>query len=198
MFKNKGKGAEEDSSEDEDEDEKAGSGGGGGGGSGWGGFRWGGMGVAMNGWFGGGGNNAVAVDAPSAGDFARNFDMASPDASEIDDPYDAQGDDEEYYDGEEGDHHAWDDHEDDEGDYDDYERDGEEGGDDVPLVPGTYRAIYSFEPEGTAEMALEEDQVVKVVGRGGGVGWAIVEREGTGEHALVPEGYLELVEAAED
>lgn len=61
-----------------------------------------------------------------------------------------------------------------------------------PLIPGTYRALYPFEPEGTAEMALEEEQLVHVIGRGGGVGWAIVEREGGG-HALVPESYLELV-----
>lgn len=74
---------------------------------------------------------------------------------------------------------------------------------DVPLVPGLYRALYTFEPEGTAEMALVEDQIVKIVGRGGGVGWAIAVREGEGEgegelgdkHALVPEGYLELVKA---
>ncbi|RDB30414.1 hypothetical protein Hypma_007096 [Hypsizygus marmoreus] len=65
-----------------------------------------------------------------------------------------------------------------------------------PLYPGLYRAMYTFEPEGTAEMALEEDQFVRVIGRGGGVGWAVVvdEREGMGEkHALVPESYLEVV-----
>ena len=33
-------------------------------------------------------------------------------------------------------------------------------------------------------MALEEDQVVRVVGRGGGVGWAVVVKLGGG-HALV-------------
>lgn len=32
---------------------------------------------------------------------------------------------------------------------------------------------------------------MQVVGRGGGVGWAIVEQDGGG-HALVPESYLEL------
>lgn len=68
--------------------------------------------------------------------------------------------------------------------------------DDQPLTPGTYRALYPFEPEGTAEMALEEEQLVHVIGRGGGVGWAIVEREGGG-HALVPESYLELVTPGE-
>lgn len=67
---------------------------------------------------------------------------------------------------------------------------------DEPLVPGMYRALYAFEPEGTAEMAMEEEQVVHVIGRGGGVGWAIVEKEGGG-HALVPESYLELVQPDE-
>ena len=76
---------------------------------------------------------------------------------------------------------------------DEYE-DAQQDGDDEPLVPGLYRALYAFEPEGTAEMALEEEQIVHVVGRGGGVGWAVVEKEGGG-HALVPESYLELVEA---
>ncbi|KAG8794558.1 hypothetical protein FRC16_010469 [Serendipita sp. 398] len=91
---------------------------------------------------------------------------------------------------------------------------------DLPLQPGIYRAMYAFEAEGTAEMTLEEGQLVKVVGRGGGVGWAVVERDwtpGKGDNvaesrdsssedkidasgsgalalagqALVPEGYLE-------
>ena len=47
-------------------------------------------------------------------------------------------------------------------------------------------------PEGTAEMALAEDQIVRIVGRGGGVGWAVAEDE-NGSHALVPESYLEVV-----
>jgi hypothetical protein len=86
-------------------------------------------------------------------------------------------------------------------DDDDYEEDA--------LYPGLYRALYAFEPEGTAEMRLEEDQVVRVIGRGGGVGWAVViDEKGTAEeaeaegvasdlvapkHALVPESYLEPV-----
>ncbi|KAI0717608.1 hypothetical protein C8T65DRAFT_641139 [Cerioporus squamosus] len=83
--------------------------------------------------------------------------------------------------------------EDDDDDFEEYE-DALQDADDEALVPGLYRALYAFEPEGTAEMALEEEQVVHVVGRGGGVGWAVVEKEGGG-HALVPESYLELVEA---
>ena len=71
------------------------------------------------------------------------------------------------------------------------------------LCPGLYRALYAFEPEGTAEMKLDEDQLVRVIGRGGGVGWAVVVKDGlkdTGVHALVPESYLELVrlDAEED
>ncbi|KAG8762751.1 hypothetical protein FRC11_007881 [Ceratobasidium sp. 423] len=61
-----------------------------------------------------------------------------------------------------------------------------------PFVPGVYRALYPFEPEGTAEMALVEDQRINVLGRGGGVGWVVVLKP-NGEQALVPEGYLELV-----
>ena len=87
------------------------------------------------------------------------------------------------------------------------DEDGDEGDGEPqePLYPGLYRALYAFEPEGTAEMKLVEDQMVRVVGRGGGVGWAVVidehgwdgDEEGTGKvlvkHALVPEGYLEAV-----
>ena len=75
-----------------------------------------------------------------------------------------------------------------------------------PLYPGLYRALYAFEPEGMAEMGLDENQIVRVVGRGGGIGWAVVvdergvedeEEGGRGKvqvkHALVPESYLEAV-----
>ena len=64
-----------------------------------------------------------------------------------------------------------------------------------PLYPGLYRALYSFEPEGAAEMKLVEEQVVRVIGRGqGGVGWAVVVDDDKGTHALVPESYLEPVQ----
>ncbi|KAK0462955.1 uncharacterized protein EV420DRAFT_1521877 [Desarmillaria tabescens] len=85
-----------------------------------------------------------------------------------------------------------------------YDVEGEEDGVDEPLLPGLYKALYAFEPEGTAEMALEEDQIVRVVGRGGGVGWAVVvvdkeKNKGTQQqHALVPESYLELVQLDEN
>ena len=123
---------------------------------------------------GGGGGNAGG--GPSQGDFERNFEDAVSPSYEIDDPYASLDDDD---------------------DFDDYEDSvGELPGEDNverALVPGLYRALYAFEPEGTAEMALEEDQIVRVVGRGGGVGWAIVARGDDEGHALVPEGYLELV-----
>lgn len=96
----------------------------------------------------------------------------------------------------------------DDGMFDDEENDDddEEVGEteEEPLYPGLYRAMYAFEPEGTAEMRLVEDQIVRVVGRGGGVGWAIVVADQEGgmdastdkaltapKHALVPESYLE-------
>jgi len=114
---------------------------------------------------------------PSKTEFDINFDMSSP-AEEISEP--EYGDD------------------DDDDDNEGQDEEGFlEGGDDEALIPGTYRALYAFEPEGTAEMALEEEQIVHVIGRGGGVGWAIVEKEGGG-HALVPESYLDLVQADED
>ncbi|KAI0368401.1 hypothetical protein BV20DRAFT_1053996 [Pilatotrama ljubarskyi] len=112
------------------------------------------------------GQGPDGAGAPSRTDFERNFDVSSPTA-EVGDPYESD---------------------------DSRENDGEGQVEDGPLLPGLYRALYAFEPEGTAEMALEEEQVVRVVGRGGGVGWAVVEKEGGG-HALVPESYLELVEA---
>ncbi|KIJ22325.1 hypothetical protein M422DRAFT_277296, partial [Sphaerobolus stellatus SS14] len=89
---------------------------------------------------------------------------------------------------------------------------GEDGGEgeEGPLTPGIYLALFDFEPEGTAEMALVEGQEVRVVGRGGGVGWKVVIREasnastvgekgseGAEEYALVPESYLKFVRGDE-
>ncbi|PCH41782.1 hypothetical protein WOLCODRAFT_151835 [Wolfiporia cocos MD-104 SS10] len=132
---------------------------------GWGSFRW----NTLSSHFSWGSNPAASSDGPSRTDFERNFDMSSPTEEATD----------QYADDDDGD-------------------EGDEGNaypsEDGPLVPGLYRAMFVFEPEGTAEMALEEEQVVRVVGRGGGVGWAVVEKEGGG-HALVPESYLELVQA---
>lgn len=142
--------------------------------SGWGGFSWSGFAnrLSWTSFNNGKPQPSDGTQLPSKTDFDRNFDASSP--AEEKTPFS--------YDGVE---------EDEDGNYDGTEGDEEEGG---PLVPGRYRALYAFEPEGTAEMALEEDQLVYVIGRGGGVGWAVVERE-DGGHALVPESYLELVEA---
>lgn len=62
----------------------------------------------------------------------------------------------------------------------------------VDFLPGLYRAIYPFVAEGVAEMDLAEEQLVNVLGRGGGDGWVVVASEDGGQ-ALVPESYLELV-----
>jgi len=60
------------------------------------------------------------------------------------------------------------------------------------LIPGLYRALYPFVAEGAAEMDLTEDQLVNVLGRGGGEGWVVVAAE-SGRQALVPESYLDFV-----
>lgn len=98
---------------------------------------------------------------PSQSDFDRNFSSADDDTDDDTEP-DAEAEGEYAYDGPEGE-----------------------------LRPGWYRALYAFEPEGTAEMALREDQHVRVLGRGGGVGWAVARVEGGEGCALVPESYLE-------
>lgn len=54
--------------------------------------------------------------------------------------------------------------EEDEEDDEEYLSTEEGDADDGPLVPGIYRSLYAFDPEGTAEMALVEDQHVTVVG----------------------------------
>ncbi|KIM42638.1 hypothetical protein M413DRAFT_121071 [Hebeloma cylindrosporum] len=153
---------------------------------GWDGFR---MGLGRLSWNNVGGTSTAATvleeeakgsGFPSRMDLDRNF---------LDD---ADLDEEEYYDAN--------------GVVNDEDDDDDE---EDALYPGLYRALYAFEPEGTAEMRLEEDQVVRVIGRGGGVGWAVViDEKGTAEeaeaeglaremvapkHALVPESYLEPV-----
>ncbi|KAG0698933.1 hypothetical protein DFH29DRAFT_939021 [Suillus ampliporus] len=138
--------------------------------NGWGGFKWG-LQKLQSGW-GFGASSSSAEEFPSRTDFARNFGEGGGDGDDdegevYEEPYDFNQDDE------------------------DEDMEGE-----PTLHPGLYRALYAFEPEGTAEMKLEEDQVVRVVGRGGGVGWAVVVKDGlkdTGAHALVPESYLDVV-----
>lgn len=195
-----GDGMEFDEEDDDDEIEKIMRGGGGGGGSGYGrgfdSFRMGLGRMSFNAGRGGGGGGfwphqqataatvlAAASSFPSRDDFERNFlDGSSDDDLESED-------EPEYINGT--------------GDDDMQGGAGEEEED--TLYPGLYRAVYAFEPEGTAEMRLVEDQLVRVIGRGGGVGWAVVVDESAtadaaadGEesaprHALVPESYLEPV-----
>jgi len=134
-------------------------------GNGWGGFKWGFQKMQSD-WGFSSHTSTAAEDFPSRTDFARNF-----------------GDDEsEVYDEPEG-------YSENQDDDDDEEIEGE-----PVLHPGLYRALYAFEPEGTAEMKLEEDQIIRVIGRGGGVGWAVVVKDSIKDtHALVPESYLEVV-----
>ncbi|KAF8581389.1 hypothetical protein K439DRAFT_223551 [Ramaria rubella] len=149
----------------------------------WGAFRWasklgGAWGFGSAG-AGGSSNRSSSTGGytPNQQDFERNFD----DSVDVD--LESGGDDGEYSSG--------------------YENEGDEGGETEPeeLLPGLYRALYDFDPEGTAEMALKEGQLVRVAGRGGGVGWAIAIRPGVetqgeggeGSWALVPESYLRLV-----
>lgn len=186
----------QDDGEEEEEEGSAGLGE-----DGWGGFKWGfgrfsswgfGRGAAAVGIGGGGGagdGSSASANFPSKTDFARNFAGGEADAYRDD-----EDDDDDYYDDDDEDSFA------------------SSPSDEEPLYPGLYRALYAFEPEGTAEMKLEEEQVVRVIGRGGGVGWAVVERrwgaDGVGAaaeeeeklpaHALVPESYLEVVRLDEE
>jgi hypothetical protein len=142
---------------------------------GWDGFKWGSFTWAPGrvGIGGGGGGGGGYV--PSNADLARNFaDGEGADEQEGDEEQEEPEEDEEYEESEESPQFLL---------------------GDEPLYPGLYRAMYPFVPESPSEMALEEDQVVRVVGRGGGVGWAVVVRaeEEGGGHALVPESYLEVV-----
>ena len=166
--------------------------------SGWGTWKWAGSklwgGFGLSGVPSNSRNSASGDDNfPTKSDFDRNFEVS------------ASGDYDDYANSGE---HAYAD------DDDVYSQEDDAGypDPDIPLVSGLYRALYAFEPEGTAEMRLVEGQIVRIVGRGGGVGWAIAVREGddVGEsanlgvedglekHALVPESYLELVKADED
>lgn len=145
--------------------------------NGWGGFKWG-LQKLQSGWRFNSRSSDFTEDFPTRTDFARNFGDGSGD---IDDDNDDGGD--VYEDPDDYFENPCDD--------EDEEMEGEPA-----LHPGLYRALYAFEPEGTAEMKLEEDQIVRVVGRGGGVGWAVVVKDGlkdTGVHALVPQSYLEVV-----
>ena len=173
---------EEVEEDEEDEGENEWSGGWGGFKMGLGRFSWGGAEAGMFGF--GRGKQQDAGEYPSRMDLDQNFGGAAEEEEE-------EEDDDVFHDAAEDQL---------------VEEEEEEEEEEEPLYPGLYRALYAFEPEGTAEMKLEEDQIVRVVGRGGGVGWAVVDvlhsqlgdssaELGEGEeqrkHALVPESYLE-------
>jgi hypothetical protein len=77
----------------------------------------------------------------------------------------------------------------------DEEEGEEEAEEEEPLYRGLYRAMYAFDPKGTVEMALVEDHIVRIVGRGGVVGgrlWSTIAIVSVMD-LLVPESYLEPV-----
>ena len=97
------------------------------------------------------GSSVSAQGYPSSGDLERNFDQDYDDSQVYDDASGGRWDERDV--GEEG--------------MD--EEEGEDEGDDLdadePLYPGIYRAMFGFEPEGTAEVGLREDELVRVVKR---------------------------------
>ncbi|KAJ2915993.1 hypothetical protein MD484_g4452, partial [Candolleomyces efflorescens] len=107
---------------------------------------------------GGGGGGEMQNGFPSRSDLDRNF-LDDDDSQPLEDQY-SQDEDQQ---------------EEDEDDAED------------PLYPGIYRALFAFTPEGTAEVGLREDQLVRVIKRGGGVGWAVVEMGWRASRELVEE-----------
>ncbi|KAF5335429.1 hypothetical protein D9758_016913 [Tetrapyrgos nigripes] len=205
---------------DDDDDDDGGWGGGGGGSGfkfGMGRFSWTiGSGSSSSATRSGFGTGERTTGGPGAGyptrkDLARNFGgggVGMEDSSgESDDTEEDESQDGVFYDAQDGNEEYYDQDEETYSDTDDP---------DPPLYPGLYRSLYAFEPEGSAELPLVENQIVRVVGRGGGVGWAVVLKGswtlgedgiwknepgsdvghgGNGEekHGLVPESYLEPV-----
>jgi hypothetical protein len=82
--------------------------------------------------------------------------------------------------------------------------DDDEYDEEEPLGPepeGFYRAMFPFEAMGQYEMTVDQDEVLYVSGRGGGVGWVLAKRtrevrEGELIEGLVPESYIEPAETA--
>ncbi|PFH47327.1 hypothetical protein AMATHDRAFT_50400 [Amanita thiersii Skay4041] len=180
-------GSSEDEAVEEDEEDMKESGYDGGWEIGDAGPRWGGFRFGRLSWIQGSGVAALNGTTngqngfPSQMDLQRNF-------LGDDEDIDGNDDDEVFVDALE--------HDGNDQNYPQDDADQEGDGDEEPLYPGLYRAMYAFEPEDDAEMGLDEEQIVRVVGRGGGAGWAVVidTREGReGGHALVPESYLEVV-----
>ncbi|KIK65224.1 hypothetical protein GYMLUDRAFT_39587 [Collybiopsis luxurians FD-317 M1] len=141
---------------------------------------------------------------------AVGSDRDSPDSDETDVDEDAEGDQDDDDDAAHWPLAHWPSAGEADAEFDDDDDEEEEENESGPLSPGLYRALYAFEPEGSREMALQEQQIVRVVGRGGGVGWAVVVVDGVDEQgkkrmsqkdrqlALVPEGYLEPIALDED
>lgn len=66
------------------------------------------------------------------------------------------------------------------------------GPEDEELFAGPSLALYSFEPENSNELRLEEGQEIMVSYRHG-QGWLVASDPETGEQGLVPEAYVRLI-----
>lgn len=66
------------------------------------------------------------------------------------------------------------------------------GPEDEELFAGPSLALYSFEPENSNELRLEEGQEIMVSYRHG-QGWLVASDPRTGEQGLVPEAYVRLI-----
>ncbi|EJU05928.1 hypothetical protein DACRYDRAFT_112756 [Dacryopinax primogenitus] len=81
--------------------------------------------------------------------------------------------------------------------YPSYDDEDEEDSFERPFVPGLYRCLYDFIPEGTAELPMTAGHLYRIVSRCGPIGWVImVNADGT--TGIVPEGYLTLERGEED
>lgn len=66
------------------------------------------------------------------------------------------------------------------------------GPEDEELFAGPSLALYSFEPENSNELRLEEGQEIMVSYRHG-QGWLVASDPRSGEQGLVPEAYVRLI-----
>ncbi|KAK4055799.1 hypothetical protein OIV83_000346 [Microbotryomycetes sp. JL201] len=91
-----------------------------------------------------------------------------------------------------------------EGDYE--QRDDEQSSEELTFddlgefVPGVYEALYDFAPELETEMPIQAGEIVTVISRQC-AGWVqagrVQDGQVTGEIGLVPENYLQLIDAVD-
>lgn len=68
---------------------------------------------------------------------------------------------------------------------------------ETEFVPGWYRCLYDFVPEGPAEMAMTAGNLYHIVSRCAVVGWVIAVNEDN-TTGIVPEGYVTLERRDDD